>query len=1095
MVQSSGGIGVGEPWATSRTVAMAAGQMLTFDGRLPSADPDASLSLEERALVEALGDAVVQPGVPPPGTTGAVCHFAKQPYGRPYVSLTPPAGGDLIPLGWTPLSAGQLAEIERVRLRLDPLQVEGDAEVNTFLSALAEGGLAAIIREVITAIDHTDPVLLYVEDALYTNFDRFNNLLPRSGGKPEERFLLSRLPGLPPAELGLGERRFLFCVHVLRRADLGVEEFNGRQFTPWALRAFFDRKYLYYRTTAASSEPWPTELMEQAACLRRMKARLRETHTVYRWINGITFRKEERWRPRDDWASCPPDVPESVRQHCLERHGITADFADHDAYFREVVRAIARVEDPALRSQGLEELIEAVVRAAMQELPSHLGMSRGMRDLRHFQDALEEGRFDDVCAAPMADGFCAVFAQDESLGFCAPQPPASVLTAVSRRMQFNHWHYTPGHFTPEQLSVTRHFYNPPSMSDVAEMGDLQHPGHAFAHVRYAMRSSAGLRIGGRTYTGLVDLRLMRAVGRPYTDSDLRVADRYTEIIRTIAQSVLGLKEEGLRAPVISGFEREYYERRYPRAEGEASPDGAADPSAPLIGAMLRGAMQRHAERGAILCAETGRRFTLGEVRAVGQRLAVAAGPGRKVVILCADRVHQALLITAGLAAGLVVCPLDHALPGAALDTLLAHVRPDVVVTDSGTTYLPALASGRAVRVESLTGAAADPSSLQGPTGEPGGMDPWPGSPAPQAESALLIYTSGTTGSPKGVLLTERSLGANVSFALQHFGYEEGWISGCLLPLNHTFATVSDLLPVLCAGGRVVIAAGFKPNDAGASAKALADHGVRSFSAVPIILEALLALRVPLPESLRFAISGASPLTERTRTRYLERFGHPVVPCYGLTESVCFATASPVGGGRPGAVGRAAGIEIRVLGPDLQPLRRGETGEIALRGASVITGGYFQRGADREETFLERGWFLTGDMGHLDDEGYLYITGRRKHMIIRGGEKLYLEDLDRCLEEHGAVAEACCVQVPGLFGYERAVAFLVAAGSPDPARPDAGELPDRAGVEQALRAHVRARLGPDGAPDELVWVSRIPRSASGKPLRSALRGQSGDAQWQ
>lgn len=1056
--------------------------MLTFDGRFPQVDVASSLSLEERALLDALGESPVHPvlaeavGAPagPRQPHGApVCHVASWTYGRPYLSLSPPTGSDLTLAGWTQLSEEQVAAVEAARARFAPLAARGDAEMNAFFAALAQPDLDAIVRAATDAIDHTDPVLLYIEDELYTNYDRFNNLLPKSGGKAEDRFLLCRLPGLPAAALSPGVRRFLFCMHMLAIAGLRAEEFNGRQFTPWALRAWFGDKRLQYQGLGAGNESsaatrWPPDIGAQAEALRRMKDRLKETHTVYRWVHGVTFRKEERWRPRDPKARSTLDLPAGVKRHCVVNHGVAAEaFGAHaspvEAYFQEVVRRIARVGDPRLRSEALEALLEAVVRSAMLDLPSHLGMTRGMRDLRHFQDALEEGRFDDVCAAPMADGYCAVFARVEPPGFCAPQPLASILTAVSRRMQFNHWHYMPGHFDAKELATRRHFYNPPSMSDLAEEADLQHPGHGFAHVRYAIRSSAPLRVGGRTYNGMVDIRLMRAVGHPYTDADLLVADRYTEIIRCIAQAVLALKGEGLRAPVITGFDRADYERRYPATE--ETPKPPAIRSTPSMGAMLREAIRQHGQRGAIVCAETGRRYTLADIARVGRRLGEVSAPGETIAVVCANRVHQAVLIAAGLASGRVVCPLDPTLPRRALDTLLQHVRPAAILTDP---QAEALLAG-----------------LDGAPAEPVGSD----------TAGLLIYTSGTTGSPKGVLLTERALGANVTFAIEHFGYDADWTGGCILPFHHTFGAASDLLPVLCVGGCVVVAPGFSANNAGAVATAFAAHSVRSYSAVPIILEALLALRVGLPGTLRFVISGASPLTERTRTRYLERFGHPVVACYGLTETVCFAAASPVpgpeGSGKPGAVGRAAGIDIRVLGPDLQPLPRGDTGEIAVRGESVLSGGYYQHGAARDEPFLDDGWFLTGDMGHLDQDAFLYITGRRKNMIIRGGEKLYLEDLDRCLEEHPAVAEACCVQIPGRFGYERAVAFVVAAPAADGAV-SADGTGGGSVLEEAIRAHVRASLGADGGPDELVWVSRIPKSATGKPLRFALRGRFGGA---
>lgn len=1034
--------------------------MVTCSGRFPNADVAAGLTLRERGLLDALGAVKVAAGAAPADTGGPVCHLATYAFGRPYLSLTRPSGADLAPVAWARLTDEQVGAARISQGRLAPLQQEGDAELESWLATLTPTTLDRIVADITDAVDHTDPVLLYVEDDVFTNFDRFNNLLPKQGGKPAPEHLLSRLPGHPLHELTGNERRLLFGTHLLREAKLSPEEFNGQQLTPWALRTFFERKHGQYVSHGSAEAPWPETLIEQAARLREMKDQLRGSHTVYRWINGINFRKEERWRPHDDWAQLAAELPTSVRTMGKERLSVRwEDFTHHDAYFLEIVRSIARIAEPSRRSEALGALLEAVVKAAMERLPSHLGMTRGMRDLRHFQDALEEGRFDDVCAAPMSDGYCAVFANEGSLGFCGHQPPSKILTAVSRRMQFNHWHYTPGHFDAATLPTRRHYYNPPRMSDVAESADMQHPGHVFAHVRHALRSSAGLTIGGRMYSGLVDIRLMRAVGQPYTDADLRVADGFTEMIRSIAQAVVSLKAEGLRAPVVTGFDRAYYERRYPLPPTPIPHDEAGDSAMPSIGAMLREAVRLHPDTAAIVAGKTGvagesgRTYSLREISKVGERLVATAGPGGTVVILCTDRVQQAVLITASLAAGLLVCPLDATLPAAAIETVLQHVKPSFVATD--------LVDGWP------RGAAPTPAA---DTGRPINDD----------RGGLLVYTSGTTGSPKGVRLSEQQLAENVTFAIAHFGYDATWISGCLLPFHHTFATVSDLLPVLCAGGRVVVTAAFSPTDAGAVAATFAAHRVQSFSSVPLVLDAWLALKVGLPDTLRFAITGASPLSERTRARYLERFGHPVVPCYGLTETVCFATASPVGGGKPGAVGTAAGIQIRVLGPDLNPISVGEHGEIALRGRSVLTSGYYRRGDGAEEPFLEGGWFLTGDMGHLDAEGYLYITGRRKNMIIRGGEKLYLEDLDRCIEEHPSVAEACSVQVPGLFGYERAIAFVVAAHGPQ----DDG----------AIRAHVRERMGANGGPDELVWVSRIPRSATGKPLRAALRDRYGAGTW-
>jgi long-chain acyl-CoA synthetase len=1042
--------------------------LIRREGRSPRADVAVCLSLEERALHAVLKDVSVQARAAPPEEDAPRCHLAVYEHGRPYLSLVCPQGDDLSPRTWVELSSAQVAALETARAGLARQAGVMDAEVDGLVAALPAEGFAELVRHVIDVVDHNDPIELYVDDTRFTNVGRYNNLLPRPGGTPDDQYILSRLERCGPGGATRAERRFLGAMLLLRQANLRAEEFNGRQLTPWALATFFDDKHEQYRRllepagAGEGSECWPVGLAARAACLAQLQQRLQATHRAYRWIDGLTFRKEERWRPRDE-EPLTRDLPLVVRAHCAARFGVSADDrGHHDEFFLEVVRKIAQLEPPDARTSALEDLIEVVVRSAMHEVPSPIGMTRGMRDLRHFQDALEEGRYADVCATPIDDGFCAVFARDDARLY-EPQPLARVLTTISRRMQFNHRHYLPGHFDAEAVPARPHFYYPPTMSDLAENGEHRHTGHTMARVRYSIRSPAPLRIAGRTWAGLVDIRMMRAVGHPYTVADLVIVDRHTEYLRSIAQAALDLKREGLRAPMVTGFDRAYYERRYPVGASQKPAANIAQAGGHAIGQMLREALRRHGADDALVCAISDRRLTFADVQVVAERLAGAIGgrAGARIAVICGDRLHQALLITAGLAAGHVVCPLDHAMRPRALSALLRHGAPDVIVTDAAAQPLPAPVPGAVLRAEALFAGAAPRATL----------------PVTSA-AGLLIYTSGATGAPKGVLLDEAQLAANVAFARDHFGYVAArpWTSGCLLPLHHTFAIVSDLLPVLCAGGRVVILPGFDTGDAGSVAAAFDRHAVRSYSAVPIVLEALLVLRVPLPRSLAFAISGAAPLLERSRARYVQRHGHPVVPCYGLTESVCFATASAIGGGRPDSAGRAAGIEIQIVGEDLQPLRVGERGEIALRGASVVTS-YFGDHAGAPDACVEDGWFLTGDMGRLDGDGYLYITGRRKHMLIRGGEKLYLEDLDRCLEEHPAVAEACSVQIPGLFGFERAVTFLVARV---PATPGACV------TEDALRAHMRERLGPLGVPDELRWTDRIPRSATGKPLRAALR---------
>jgi long-chain acyl-CoA synthetase len=471
-----------------------------------------------------------------------------------------------------------------------------------------------------------------------------------------------------------------------------------------------------------------------------------------------------------------------------------------------------------------------------------------------------------------------------------------------------------------------------------------------------------------------------------------------------------------------------------------------------IGEALRAGAAAAAGRPALLAPAEGAVLDFGQLVSLAERLLDLAGDTGATIALCTEsRIAQAALVSAGLMAGCIVCPINPTATTEVRGRLLAHARATLVVGDD------AAASGaRTVRPDALLDGLPTRSSTRLPSAGRGG---------------LLVHTSGSTGDPKGVLLREAHLGANVGFAIAHFGYDAAWVTGSVLPLFHTFSVISDLLPMLVCRGRVVVTPGFAVASLPASARALVEHEVRSFSGVPIVFDMMMAMRVPLPSSMRFAIAGAAPLAEATRIRYERTYGHPILPCYGLTETTCFATASAPHALRPGAVGRAAGIEVGIVDERGAAVPAGATGEIAHRGASVIRDGYFEDGGRNSAAFTNSGWFLSGDMGHLDADGFLFITGRKKNMLIRGGEKIYLEDVDRCLTTHPQVAESCTVRVGEHRHEERAVAFVVP-------RDDAL---DKAGIVD----HVTAALGMIARLDDVVVTAEIPRSATGKVLREVL----------
>jgi acyl-CoA synthetase (AMP-forming)/AMP-acid ligase II len=435
--------------------------------------------------------------------------------------------------------------------------------------------------------------------------------------------------------------------------------------------------------------------------------------------------------------------------------------------------------------------------------------------------------------------------------------------------------------------------------------------------------------------------------------------------------------------------------------------------------------------------------------------------GERISIIARSSFQECLAILACLGNGVVANPLNPNLPAGLRSEFITHAEPALILTDD----LQLVPSGlcdqqRVLSVEESifplvwkTGVAK--------------ID------RPLSDGGLLIYTSGATGAAKGVLLSVENIEANVATAAAAFAYAPGWVSACLLPLYHTFGLISDVLPILLTGGTVVVLPTFEMGHAKLVVDSFKKYGVRSYSAAPIILEAFTALDCLTDTSLRFAISGAAPLDEGTKADYETRFGHPIIPCYGLSESTCFATISPLGAVRANSVGKAAGIEICVLNEDCVPLPTGETGEIALRGPSVVRNGYYRDTQGYSSAFIHDGWLLTGDVGRMDEDGYVYVTGRRKNMVIRGGEKVYLEDLDRSLVRYPGVARSASIVISARETWDRAISFII------PCQPTALS-------REGLNAYVQKSLGNNHVPDDIVFTEKIPMTPTGKPSYVELK---------
>lgn len=349
------------------------------------------------------------------------------------------------------------------------------------------------------------------------------------------------------------------------------------------------------------------------------------------------------------------------------------------------------------------------------------------------------------------------------------------------------------------------------------------------------------------------------------------------------------------------------------------------------------------------------------------------------------------------------------------------------------------------------------------------------------DEALVLLTSGSTGTPKGVPLTHGNAWANLRSTASAFSGRTDRFpvappdrSPNLVanPVSHT-AGILRVLFASYVGRRIVLVAKF---NVPLVLDLLERHGIDNLTINPSMIRMLLEEAPPERglAAVKYVSSGTAPLPGALRERFEARFGVPILQAYGQTEAFGGIAVESVrdvlaGKRRPDSVGKPLhGVQVRIQGPT-GPLPTGSEGEIQVRSGSMSH--RYAGGAD-DATVTEDGWLRTGDLGRLDEENYLYVTGRLKNIIIAGGFNVYPEELEAALESHEAVREAVVLGVPDERLGEVPVALV--------------ELRDGTATPESLLAYVADRLVPYKRPRGLHVVESLPRVANGKPDRTRCR---------
>lgn len=494
------------------------------------------------------------------------------------------------------------------------------------------------------------------------------------------------------------------------------------------------------------------------------------------------------------------------------------------------------------------------------------------------------------------------------------------------------------------------------------------------------------------------------------------------------------------------------------------------------------------------------RLTYSQLHASANKVANALvkmgiGHGDKVALSCPNLPYFPMVYYGILKAGAVVVPLSVLFKPREIAYHLSDSDAKAVFVFEGTDELPLAENVKhgfdevdsctdlIVMTKTPTGASPYPEHktlAQMIGAESGEFETFPTSPN---DTCTILYTSGTTGQPKGAELTHLNVWSNsvttYSIHLPMLDFTDGVQKTCLitLPLFHTTGQTVQMNTNLYAGNRVVLLPRFEPQ---ATLETMVKERVNFWVGVPTMYWALLRFAdetgydiSQVKESMKVCTSGGAPMPVEVMKAFEAKFGVRVLEGYGLSETsplACFNHFQKPS--KPGTVGQAIfGVDVRCFDENDQEVARGERGEIVIRGTNVMKG-YYKRPEATAEAF-KNGWFHTGDIGIMDDEGYISIVDRKKDMILRGGYNIYPRELEEVIMTHPAVSLCAVIGVPDERLGEEVKAYLVLK--------EGAQLSDAAFIDWC-----REQFAANKYPRYVEFRDSLPIGSTGKIFKRALR---------
>ncbi len=453
-------------------------------------------------------------------------------------------------------------------------------------------------------------------------------------------------------------------------------------------------------------------------------------------------------------------------------------------------------------------------------------------------------------------------------------------------------------------------------------------------------------------------------------------------------------------------------------------------------------------------------------RLTGALRARGVGPGNRVILAMNNGPEWLVSFFAVLGAGAICVPVNPGLRPREMCNIANHCKPKLVIVDADLAFDEAqgdfarlVRGGGGVADWHATVRAATPDRTVAPVAD--------------ADPALIFYTSGTTGLPKGVLLSHGAEIYTATMVAEHLGITPADCSIVMGSLAFIYPLIINALSAISRGASVVLHSRFHPQLVTDAVRA---HRVTIMMGVPTMYVMLMNYADQAAtdfSTVRMAFSAGASLGDALCKRARVSFGFELFDLWGMTECTPVTTFDPKrdARGQPDSCGRALpGTAFKIVDDDLQDVAVGTVGEIMLAGPMIMTE-YYLNPTATAETLID-GWIRSGDLGMTDTNGFLYIVGRKKDLIIRGGANVYPVDVEEALYTHAGVAECAVIGKPDPVFGETVCAYVV---------PKSLSL-----TPQELIEHCKSQLADYKVPSEVAFIDELPKGPTGKILRRELR---------